>query len=107
MPHLSFEHPLNLIAHTFGAALPEMNMDNICFLDDFLRQCVGLFWHHGMINEVINIDRRGEEQEKAAENAEKKSSIMDRLADAKKECADRKPSEKTEHHKKPPELGDL
>ncbi len=62
---------------------------------------------YGMIDGVINNGRRGEEQEKAAENTEKKSSIMDRLADAKKECADRKPSEKAEHHKKPPELGDL
>ena len=60
-----------------------------------------------MIDGVINNGRRGEEQEKVAENAEKKSSTMDRLADAKKECADRKPSEKAEHHKKPPELGDL
>ena len=62
---------------------------------------------YGMIDGVINNGRRGEELEKAAENAEKKSSIMDRLADAKKECADRKPSEKAEHHKKPPELADL
>ncbi len=62
---------------------------------------------YGMIDGVINNGRRGEEQEKVAENTEKKSSIMERLADAKKECADRKPSEKAEHHKKPPELGDL
>lgn len=62
---------------------------------------------YGMIDGVINNGHRGEEQEKAVENAEKKSSIMDRLADAKKECADRKPSEKAEHHKKSPELGDL
>ena len=62
---------------------------------------------YGMIDGVINNGRRGEEQEKVAENTEKKSSIMDRLADAKKECADRKPSEKAENHKKPPELGDL
>ena len=62
---------------------------------------------YGMIDGVINNGRRGEEQEKAAENTEKKSSIIDRLADAKKECADRKPSERAENHKKPPELGDL
>ena len=55
---------------------------------------------YSMIDGVINNGRRGEEQEKAAENTEKKSSIMDRLEDAKKECADRKPSEKAEHHKK-------
>ena len=55
---------------------------------------------YGMIDGVINNGRRGEEQEKATENSEKKTSIMDRLADAKKACADRKPSEKAEHHKK-------
>ena len=62
---------------------------------------------YGMIDVVINNGRRGEEQEKAAENTEKKPSIMDRLVEAQKECADRKPSEKTEHHKKSPELGEI
>ena len=62
---------------------------------------------YGMIDGVINNGRRGEEREKAQTHTEKKSSIMERLADAKKECAERKPSEKTAPHKKPPELGDL
>jgi len=62
---------------------------------------------YGMIDGVINNGRRGEEQEKAKAHTEKKSSIMERLADAKKECAERKPPEKAAPHKKPPELGDL
>ena len=62
---------------------------------------------YGMIDGVINNGRRGEEREKAQTHTEKKSSIMERLADAKKECAERKPSEKAAPHKKPPELGDL
>ena len=62
---------------------------------------------YGMIDGVINNGRRGEELEKAQAHTEKKSSIMERLADAKKECAERKPSEKAAPHKKPPELGDL
>ena len=62
---------------------------------------------YGMIDGVINNGRRGEEREKAQAHTEKKSSIMERLADAKKECAERKPSEKAAPHKKPPELGDL
>lgn len=62
---------------------------------------------YGMIDGVINNGCRGEEREKAQAHTEKKSSIMERLADAKKECAERKPSEKAAPHKKPPELGDL
>lgn len=62
---------------------------------------------YGMIDGVINNGRRGEEQEKAQAVPEKKPSIMERLADAKKECAERKPPEKAAPHKKPPELGDL
>ena len=62
---------------------------------------------YGMIDGVINNGRRGEEQEKAQAVPEKKASIMERLADAKKECAERKPPEKAAPHKKPPELGDL
>lgn len=62
---------------------------------------------YGMIDGVINNGRRGEEQEKAQASTEKKTSIMERLADAKKECAERKPPEKAAPHKKPPELGDL
>ena len=62
---------------------------------------------YGMIDGVINNGRRGKELEKAQAHTEKKSSIMERLADAKKECAERKPSEKASPHKKPPELGDL
>ena len=62
---------------------------------------------YGMIDGVINNGCRGEEREKAQAHTEKKSSIMERLADAKKECAERKPSEKAAHHKKHPELGDL
>ena len=44
---------------------------------------------YGMIDGVINNGRRGEEREKAQAHTEKKSSIMERLADAKKECAER------------------
>lgn len=62
---------------------------------------------YSMIDGVINNGRRGEEQEKAQAVPEKKPSIMERLADAKKECAERKPPEKAAPHKKPPELGDL
>lgn len=62
---------------------------------------------YSMIDGVINNGRRGEEQEKAQTVPEKKPSIMERLADAKKECAERKPPEKAAPHKRPPELGDL
>ena len=67
---------------------------------------------YGMIDGVINNGRRGEEPEKAKEAAaksepERKPSIMDRLADAKKECAERKPADRPSPTKKPPELGEL
>ncbi len=67
---------------------------------------------YGMIDGVINNGRRGEELEKAKEAAaksepERKPSIMDRLADAKKECAERKPADRPSPTKKPPELGEL
>ena len=52
---------------------------------------------YGMINGVINNGRRGEELEKAQEYAERatpeKSSIRERLEDAKRECAEHKPQE--------------
>ena len=53
---------------------------------------------YGMIDGVINNGRRGEELEKAKERAErtqpeKKPSIRERLADAKRECAEHKPPE--------------
>ena len=64
---------------------------------------------YGMIDGVINNGRRGEELEKAKEHAErtqpeKKSSIRERLAAAKQECAKQQPRPATE--KKPPELGE-
>ena len=58
------------------------------------------FYHvndYGMIDGVINNGRRGEELEKAQEYAERatpeKPSIRERLEDAKRECAEHKPSE--------------
>ena len=52
---------------------------------------------YGMIDGVINNGRRGEELEKAQECAERttpeKSSIRERLEDAKRECAEHKPPE--------------
>ena len=62
---------------------------------------------YGMIDGIINNDRRGEELEKAQDEArrttpEKKSSIRERLEDAKRECGERKPPDKA-HQKKPPE----
>ena len=52
---------------------------------------------YGMIDGVINNGRRGEELEKAQEYAERampeKPSIRERLADAKRECAEHKPPE--------------
>ena len=52
---------------------------------------------YGMIDSVINNGRRGEELEKAQEYAERttpeKSSIRERLEDAKRECAEHKPPE--------------
>ena len=52
---------------------------------------------YGMIDGVINNGRRGEELEKAKEHSERttpeKPSIRERLADAKRECAEHKPLE--------------
>ena len=67
---------------------------------------------YGMIDGVINNGRRGEEVEKAKDAApknkpEKKPSIKERLEDAKRECAERKVSNKPARQKKPPEVGDL
>ena len=64
------------------------------------------------INGIINNGRRGEELEKAQAEVhrttpEKKSSIRERLEDAKWECAERKSPDKPAPQKKPPELGDL
>lgn len=62
---------------------------------------------YGMIDGVLNNGRRGEELEKAQGEArrttpEKKPSIRERLAEAKRECGERKPSDKVQQ-KKPPE----
>ena len=62
---------------------------------------------YGMIDGVINNGRKGEEQEAAKAEAartspEKRPSIRERLAEAKKECGERKPPDKA-HQKKPPE----
>ena len=67
---------------------------------------------YGMIDGIINNGRRGEELEKAQAEArrttpEKKPSILERLEDAKRECAERKGPDKPAPQKKPPELGDL
>ena len=67
---------------------------------------------YGMIDGIINNGRRGEELEKVQAEArrttpEKKSSIRERLEDAKRECAERKGPDKPAPQKKPPELGDL
>ena len=67
---------------------------------------------YGMIDGIINNGRRGEELEKAQDEArrttpEKKPSIRERLEDAKRECAERKSPDKPAPQKKPPELGDL
>lgn len=56
---------------------------------------------YGMIDGVINNGRRGEEQEKA------KPSIRERLEEAKRECAERKPPEKSCPARKAPEHGEL
>lgn len=56
---------------------------------------------YNMIVGAINNGRRGEEQEKA------KPSIRERLEDAKRECAERKPSEKGHPSRSTPEHGDL
>ena len=62
---------------------------------------------YGMIDGIINNGRRGEELEKPQAEArrttpEKKPSIRERLEDAKRECGERKPTDKA-HQKKPPE----
>ncbi len=62
---------------------------------------------YGMIDGVLNNGRKGEELEKAQGEArrttpEKKPSIRERLAEAKRECGERKPPDKA-HQKKPPE----
>ena len=62
---------------------------------------------YGMIDGVINNGRKGEEQEAAKAEAartspEKRPSIRERLAEAKKECGERKSPDKA-HQKKPPE----
>ena len=62
---------------------------------------------YGMIDGVLNNGHRGEELEKAQCEArrttpEKKPSIRDRLAEAKRESVERKPPDKA-HQKKPPE----
>ena len=62
---------------------------------------------YGMIDGVLNNGRKGEELEKAQGEArrttpEKKPSIRERLAEAKRECGERKPPDKTQQ-KKPPE----
>lgn len=62
---------------------------------------------YGMIDGVLNNGRRGEELEKAQGEArrttpEKKPSIRERLAEAKRERGERKPPDKTQQ-KKPPE----
>ena len=62
---------------------------------------------YGMIDGVINNGRKGEELEAAKAEAartsqEKRPSIRERLAEAKKECGERKPPDKA-HQKKPPE----
>lgn len=62
---------------------------------------------YGMIDGVLNNGRRGEELEKAQGEArrttpEKKPSIRERLAEAKRECGERKPPDRV-RQKKPPE----
>lgn len=65
----------------------------------------------GMIDGVINNGRRGEELEKAQKYAERttpeKPSIRERLEDAKRECAERKPPEVKRPGREAPEHGDL
>ena len=62
---------------------------------------------YGMIDGVLNNGRKGEELEKAQGEArrttpEKKPSIRERLAEAKRECGERKPPDRAQQ-KKPPE----
>ena len=59
---------------------------------------------YGMIDGVLNNGRKGEELEKAQGEArrttpEKKPSIRERLAEAKRECGERKPPDKTQQKK--------
>ena len=66
--------------------------------DNFLRTAeMTLEDAYGMIDGVINNGRRGDELEKAQEYAKQetpeKSSIRERLKDAKRECAEHKPPE--------------
>lgn len=58
---------------------------------------------YGMIDGVINNGRRGEETEKAKEH----TSIHDRLAAAKQECAQRKPPEPKQPGRNTPGLDEL
>ena len=62
---------------------------------------------YGMIDGVLNNGRRGEELDKAQGEVrrttpEKKPSIRERLAEAKRECGERKPPDRAQQ-KKPPE----
>ena len=62
---------------------------------------------YGMIDGVLNNGRKGEELEKAQGEArrttpEKKPSIRERLAEAKRECGERRPPDRAQQ-KKPPE----
>ena len=56
---------------------------------------------YGMIDGVINNGRRGEQLEKT------KPSIRERLEDAKRECAEPKPTEKGRPGRNAPEHGEL
>ena len=56
---------------------------------------------YNMIDGAINNGRRGEEQEKV------KPSIRERLENAKRECAEQKPSEKGHPGRSTPEHGEL
>lgn len=62
---------------------------------------------YGMIDGVINNGRCGEEVEKAREATDKKSSIKERLDEAKHECAERKGPELKRPDRSVPEHGDL
>ena len=59
---------------------------------------------YGMIDGVLNNGRKGEELEKAQGEArrttpEKKPSIRERLAEAKRECGERKPPDRAQQKK--------
>ena len=62
---------------------------------------------YGMIDGVINNGRKGEEIERAKVDTEKRPSIRERLEDAKKECAEHKPSEPKRPSRDTPEHGSL